>query len=506
MDSLPPEVRDQLLGRFQRSLSVSVVPKTDIIAVRFKARNPELSAEVVNAIINSYTERKIRTSYDSTMQVSNWLSTQMDDLKNKASESQEKLAELQRTTGLIGADETSNTVTDKLKQLDEQLTAAESDRVVKEARYRIATSGDPELLASSAPDPTLQLLRTQEAELRLQYTQLSTKFGNGYPKLAEVTNQVTQVDRAIDVQLTRLSERYKNDYLAAANSEKMLRAAFEEQKQKTYELNHGAAQYAILKHEVETTRDLYETLQRKLKEAGISAGLASANIGVVDIAQVPSEPVEPRVPLVLGMGLGAGVLLGTLSAVVLEAMDTTIRSGEEAEALCGVAVAGNHSVDGWRGQGLAALAACGRLRTWVERNHAGSIRTRRRRNRTAHLRSSLLLGADGNAKVLVITSASPSEGKTLTAVNCATVMAQQGTRVLLVDADLRRSSVHHNLGNRKDPGLGDILSGRCTADEAVVRVENIPHLSVVSSGAAVPYPAEALGVGRYDSVATPLAQ
>jgi len=330
VDALPPEARDQLLGRFQRSLNVSVVPKTDIIAVRFKARNPELSAQVVNAIINSYTERKIRTSYDSTMQVTNRLSTQMDDLKNKASESQEKLAELQRTTGLIGVDETSNTVTDKLKQLDEQLTAAESDRVVKEARWRIATSGDPELLASSAPDPTLQLLRNQEAELRLQYAQISTKFGNGYPKLAEISNQVAQVDRAIDVQLTRLGERYKNDYLAAANSEKAMRVAFEEQKQKAYELNHGAAQYAILKHEVESTRDLYETLQPKLKEAGISAGLASANIGIVDVAQVPSEPVEPRVPLVLGMGLGAGVLLGTLSAVVLEAMDTTIRSGEEA--------------------------------------------------------------------------------------------------------------------------------------------------------------------------------
>ena len=116
----------------------------------------------------------------------------------------------------------------------------------------------------------------------------------------------------------------------------MLRAAFEEQKQKAFDLNRGAAQYAMLKHEVEITRDLYETLQRKLKEAGISAGLASANIGVVDVAQVPSMPVEPQVPLVLGMGLGAGIFLGTLSAVVLEAMDTTIRSGEEAEALCGV--------------------------------------------------------------------------------------------------------------------------------------------------------------------------
>ena len=491
MAELSPEVRDHLLERFRRSLTVSIIPKTDIISLRFKARNAEMSSRVVNAILDSYTERKIRTSYDSTMQVSNWLSAQMDELKNKASESQEKLAELQRTTGLIGADETSNIITDKLNQLDEQLTAAEADRVVKEARYRIAASGNPELLGSSAPDPTLQLLRTQEAELRLQYTQLNTKFGNGYPKLAEVENQAAQVDRAIDVQLTKLSERYKNDYRAAANSEKMLRAAFEEQKQKAYELNHGAAQYAILKHEVEATRDLYETLQRKLKEAGISAGLAAANIGVVDVAQVPSTPVEPQVPLVMGLGLGAGLLLGTLNAIALEAMDTTIRSGEEAEALCSVpSLASIPLMDDTRRS----------RRFWphrAESGHEWNVITQQLPHSDAAesyrtLRSSLLLGADGDARVLVITSALPSEGKTVTAVNCATVMAQQGTKVLLVDADLRRSSLHHNFGIRKGPGLGDILSGRCTAEDAVVTVESIPNLSVVTSGAPVPYPAESL--------------
>ncbi len=489
--SLPPEVRDHLLEHFRRSLSVSIIPKTDIVVVRFKARNAELGAEVVNAVLNSYMERKIRTSYDSTMQVSNWLSSQMDDLKSKANESQEKLAELQRTTGLIGTDETSNIITDKLSQLDEQLTAAEADRVVKEARYRIAAAGDPELLAASTPDPTLQLLRTQEAELRLQYTQLNTKFGSGYPRLAEVANQVAQVDRAIDVQLTKLGERYKNDYLASANSEKMLRAAFEEQKQKAYALNHGAAQYAILKHEVEATRDLYETLERKLKEAGISAGLASANIGVVDIAQVPSAPVEPLVPLVLGMGLGAGLLLGTLNAVALEAMDTTIRSGEEAEALCAVPSLATIPL-------MNGRPKTGRLWPHVFEcePYCDVITQQQPYSKAAEsyraLRSSLLLGAGGDAKVLVITSAQPSEGKTMTAVNCATVLAQQGTDVLLVDADLRRSSLHRNFGIRKEPGLGDILSGGCTAEDAVVELENIPHLSIVSSGATVPYPAEAL--------------
>jgi len=494
IESLSPEVRDHLLQRFRKGFSVSVVPKTYIVTVRFKSRNAALSAAVVNAVIGTYTERKIRTSYDSAMQVSNWLSGQMDDLKRRAGESQEKLAELQRTTGLIGADETSNIVTDKLKQLDEQLTAAQSDRMVKEARYRVATSGNPELLVSAAPDPTLQLLRTQEAELRLQFAQLSTKFGNGYPKLAELTAQVSKVDQAIDVELNKLSERYKNDYVAAANAEKSLHAAFEEQKQKAYELNYGAAQYAILKHEVESSRSLYETLQRKLKEAGISAGLASANIGLVDAAQVPSEPVEPKIPQVLGLGLGAGLMLGTLGAVALEATDTTVRSGEEAEELCAV-------------PSLATIPRMGHdiglgLR-WphiVESEHEWSVVAQQQPYSMAAesyrtLRSSLLLGGN-TPKVLVVTSALPSEGKTLTAVNCATVLAQQGAKVLLVDADLRRSSVHRTLRIRREPGLGDVLNGRCRANEVAVSIDSIPRLSVVSAGEKVIYPAEALASGE----------
>ena len=489
-ESLPPDVRDRLLQRFRKGLGISVVPKTDIVTVRFRSRNAELSAAVVNAVIGTYTERKIRTSYDSAMQVSNWLSGQMDDLKRKAGESQEKLAELQRTTGLIGADETSNIVTDKLKQLDEQLTAAQSDRMVKEARYRVATSGNPELLVSAAPDPTLQLLRTQEAELRLQYAQLSTKFGSGYPKLAELTAQASRVDQAIDVELNKLSDRYKNDYLASANAEKSLRAAFEEQKQKAYELNYGAAQYAILKHEVESSRSLYETLQRKLKEAGISAGLASANIGLVDAAQVPSEPVEPKVPVVLGIGLGAGLMLGTLGAVVVEATDTTIRSGEEAEELCAVpSLATIPRMDRESGLGLYWPHVVEGQHDWnvVAQQHPYSMAAESYRT----LRSSLLLGGD-KAKVLVVTSAMPSEGKTLTAVNCATVLAQQGAKVLLVDADLPRSSLHRTFRIRREPGLGDVLSGRCTAGEAAVSVGGIPRLSVVTAGAKVTYPSEAL--------------
>ena len=139
---------------------------------------------------------------------------------------------------------------------------------------------------------------------------MSTKFGEGYPKLAELGSQMAQVDAALNAELKHLGERYKNEYLAAADAEKMLQGKFEEQKQKAFDLNQGAAQYAILKHQVEATQDLYETLQLKLQQAGIVAGLASANIGLVETGQVPSKPVNPRPLLDLAIGLGAGLLLG----------------------------------------------------------------------------------------------------------------------------------------------------------------------------------------------------
>jgi polysaccharide biosynthesis transport protein len=220
---LPPDVRDGLLVRFRKNLTVEGVPKTDIIVVQFRAKDPALAADVVNSTVGRYTERNFRSSYESATLVSTWLSKQMDDLKIKAAESQQKLADLQKERGLIGVDETDNIVTEKLKQLDEQLTVAQSDRIVKEARYRIAASGNPELIASTVPDPTLEVLRSQQAQLRVDYARLSTKFGEGYPKLAELGNEIAQVDIAIKAELNNLSQRYKNEYLAASNTESMLR-------------------------------------------------------------------------------------------------------------------------------------------------------------------------------------------------------------------------------------------------------------------------------------------
>lgn len=492
LDDLSAQVRDGLLSRFRKSLTVAVVPKTDIIAVQFRAEDPALAADVVNSTVRRYIERNFRSSYESATLVSTWLSKQMDDLKIKASESQEKLAELQKQRGLIGVDETDNIVTEKLKQVDEQLTVAESDRIVKEARYRIAASGNPELIVSTVPEPTLEVLRSQQAGLRVDYARLSTKFGEGYPKLAELGNEIAQVDSAIQLELKNLSQRYQNEYLAAVNTERMLRANFEKQKQKAFDLNQGAAQYAILKHEVEVTQDLYETLQLKLKQAGIVAGLASANIGVVESGELPSKSVDPRPGFDLMLGLGAGLGLGVMAAIGLEALDTTVRTSQEAESVSGLPslaviprIRQGDSGSEWKR--LSVVERDDQLRlTALASPHSQAAESYRT------LRTSLLLtSATHPPQVLAITSAMPSEGKTLTAINCATVLAQQGAKVLLVDADLRQPSLHQAFNIPRGQGLSGILAGACRAEQAIARIEEMPYLAVLPSGTPPAYPAEA---------------
>ena len=488
--NLTPKARDRLLRRFKKALKVDIVPKTDILTVQFRAKDPALAAEVVNATVSSYTERNFRTSYDSAAQVSNWLSAQMEDLKLKANQEQEKLATLQKKRGLIGVDEADNIVIDKLKDLNEQLTAAESDRIVKEARYRIAGSGNPELIASTIPNPRCRCCASNRRS-SVDYAKLSTKFGNGYPKLAELGNEMAQVDSAISTELKNLAERYKNEYLAAASAEKMLHSKFEEQKQKAYDLNEGAAQYAILKHEVETSQDLYQTLQLKLRQAGIVAGLASANIGVVESGQIPSEPVDPNPPLDFALGIGCGLGLGLASALTMELLDTTVRDSEEVEALTALPILAEVPQ-------LNSVAADVR-RTFLRKRGIPALRLVAHREPLSpaaesyrSLRTSLLVASSHRPQVLAVTSSMPSEGKSLTSINLATVLAQQGARVLLVDADLRQPSIHQVFELIQEPGLSDVLAGATSEPACAATLDLQPNLTVLTAGANCAAPVEAL--------------
>lgn len=496
-----------VLAGFKSHLSVLLEPNTRIIDVHFRSPNKELAARVVNTLANTYIEQNFKTRFESTMQASDWLSRQLVDLQMKVETSQEKLVRYQKEHQILGTDDKQNITTSKLEELNKELTQAESERMEKEALYRLAESGDTDSAASVAAgaatpgrtspgtSPLLDKLQAQKADLKIQAAQLSTQFGPAYPKVAQLNNQLQEVDRQIQVEMKKVTAHLRGDYQAALDRENLLRAALGEQEQQQNKLNESAIEYSFLKRDFETNRTLYEGLLQKLKEAGVTAGLRSNNIREVDIARTPAGPAEPNIPRNLSFAFVLGLTSGIGLAFLLEGMDNTVRTPEQAQLISGLPSLGlipmgsKSSAEGGVKRALVLNGA-------KEGKEAVELITQSRpQSQMAEsyraLRTSLLLTSLGAPpKTILITSALPREGKTTTSINTAIVLAQKGTRVLLIDADLRRPSIHKTLGLGARVGLSNVLTGGATVQQATVRSSLMPNLYILPAGTPPPNPAE----------------
>jgi len=504
-DALEPDsIRaNSVLGAFKGSLRVALEPNTRIIDIHYRSQNKELAARVVNTLANTYIEQNFKTRFESTMQASDWLSRQLVDLQMKVETSQEKLVKYQKEHQILGIDEKQNITTAKLDELNKELTTAESERMEKESIYRLADAGDTDSAAAVAngisskvtgsTSGLLDKLQAAKADLNIQIAQFSTQFGPSYPKLAELNNQVKEIDSQIQMEMKKVASRLRGDYLASLQRENMLRAALEEQKQQENKLNESAIEYSLLKRDFETNRTLYEGLLQKLKEAGVTAGLRSNNIRQVDIARTPEAPAEPNIPRNLGFALALGLTSGIGLAFLLEGIDNTVRTPEQAQAISslpslGMIPLGSRNSNETNPTGLSVAAS----REAVELITIARPQSQMSESYRA-LRTSLLLTSLGAPpKTILITSALPQEGKTTTSINTATVLAQKGTRVLLIDADLRRPSIHKTLGMGPRIGLSNILTGGTTVQQATVRSSVLPNLFILPAGTPPPNPAELL--------------
>ena len=321
------------MGKFHRSLLISSIPRTRLLEIRFSSPDPVLAAKAVNSVIDTYIEQNYKTHLEATTRTSDWLAQQLSELQMKVQESQEKLVQYQKEHGILGIDEKENIITSKLDELNKELTAAEGDRMQKESVYRLASSGDPDLLSNLDPSSPLVRLRSQEADLHRQLAQASVKFEPSYPKVEELNNELGAVQADIKIEVARLAAKYKKDYLAALEREKLLRASLENQKTEENQLNESAIEYSLLKRDVDSNRQLYEGLLQKLKEAGVMTGLRSSNVRIVDPASAPTSPSTPNIPRNLAMSLLLGLAGGVSLAFILESRDNTVHSLEQAQMI-----------------------------------------------------------------------------------------------------------------------------------------------------------------------------
>jgi succinoglycan biosynthesis transport protein ExoP len=494
-----------LISSIRGNLKATLAPNTHIIKVSFRNADKDLTAHVVNTLMTTYTENNFKSRFDSTMQASDWLSKQLVDLQMKVETSQEKLVRYQKEHEILGIDEKQNITTAKLDELNKALTAAESERMDKESVYRLAQSGDADTIASAAgvldaagtgtqASGLLENLRGREADVKIQAAELSTQFGPSYPKVAQLNTQLKEIDAQILKESKKLADKIRGQYMAAVQRETMLHDALEKQKQEANKLNESAIEYSILKRDLESYRTLYEGLMEKMKEAGVSAGLKSNNFRIVDVARVPTYPIEPNIPRNLAFAFVLGLTSGVGLAFLLEGLDNTVRTTEQAQMISGLPPLGMIPM----GSRTARDGANAKRLVIATSNEAVELVTQvRPQSQMAEsyraLRTSLLLSNLGAPpKVIMVTSALPQEGKTTTSINCAVVLAQKGIRVLLIDADLRRPSIHKTLGMGPRSGLSNVLTGSATLEQTITRSPILPNLSVLPAGTPPPNPAELL--------------
>jgi len=515
-----PARASAMLGGFKGNLRVLNNPNSRIIEVHYRSSDPQMAASVVNTLMQTYVENNLKARFESTMQASDWLQKQLVDMQMKVETSQEKLVRYQKEHEILGIDEKQNITTAKLDELNKELTSAESERMDKEAFYRLVEAGDPDAIASTAgsadaqgagvqgSSQLLDSLRSKEADLKIQAAELSTQFGPAYPKLTQLNSQLKEIDLQIQVEMKKVVSKVRGQYMTALQRENMLRDALEKQKQEANKLNESAIEYNILKRDAETYRTLYEGLLQKLKEAGVSAGLKSNNFRIVDSARPPTAPIEPNIPRNLSFAFLLGLATGVGLAFLLEGLDNTIRTTEQAQMISGLAPLGMIPL----GSKSAREGSSPRRLVIASSKEAVELVTQvRPQSQMAEsyraLRTSLLLSNLGAPpKVIMVTSALPQEGKTTTSINCAVVLAQKGVRVLLIDGDLRRPSIHKTLGMGPRSGLSNVLTGSTKLEQAITRTAILPSLYVLPAGTPPPNPAELLASSNMKEVLVQLSE
>ncbi len=461
-----------------KRLKVERPRNTYLILVSYRSTDPRLAADVANAVAQSYLEHTFHIRYRSTLGLSSFMERQLEELKSNVDRSSAALLQFERELNVINPEEKTSIISARLLQLNTEYTAAQADRVRKEAAYQSVRSGSLEAAQVSSQGESLRRLGEKVEDAQARFAEVRSHFGPNHPEFRKAQAQLAEAERLLQQTRENIARRVDVEYREAVNRENMLRAAVAEQKAEFDRLNARSLQYQILKREAEADKKLYEELVRKIKEATINASFQNSAIRIADMARPPDRPVYPRIPLNLLLAFLASFLLALTAALLSDYLDDTIRDPEQAARLLSTEVVGTlPAVKPWRS--LPAPARSQELTTLpaAEPDAAGydeAIRT---------LRNSILLADfDRRLRSILITSAAPAEGKSTIAVRLALAHAGQRRRTLLIDGDLRRPSVHRQLGLTPSVGLSNLLSSEMPWREAVTRPAHLPDLDVITAG------------------------
>lgn len=489
---------------FTNAVDVEPVRRSNLLHLTFDCDNPREAARIANKLADDYILYNLDLKFNDTIKASEWLKTKLDELKASMEKADDRLAQYARANGIVFITDKQTLITEQLAQLQSALTTARADRLAKQALYDQVQAGRIETLPGIIDNPLTQSLEQKKTELERNYDDMSVNFKPDYPKMIQAKKQIDAIDKQIEQQKKMAARTIIDSYNTALAREKYLLQAVDDQKNLVNQLAEKTIQYNIIKREADSNHDLYNGLLDRMKEANVSAGLKESNIHVVDPAVVPTGPVKPRVLLNLTLGLILGLALGIGLAFFQEYLDKTLKTADDVEQLLRLPALGVLPRFGLQGSDKhldsspeedaaaeeALVAATG---SNGHRLMAPAIQTSPQAVEAFRsLRTSVLLSASPVPKLILVTSALPSEGKTTTAVNLGATLASLGNRVVVVDCDMRRPACHRSTGVENSPGFVQCLTSRVELASAVLPVPGVENLCVVPCGPIPPNPAEVL--------------
>jgi len=488
-------------GAVRSRLQISASENTNLVYVGFESFSPQLAARIANAVVDEYVRSTMQRRYEAGSEARKFLEEQIDEMRIALERADQALLDFAERNQVADLEQRIEMATNTLNDLNQRLSEVERELITVDSQRTMIERGQAADINLINESEEIRALRQQRAEMASEYASLSQRFKDDYPALVELRSQMDEVSDQIAEERTLAIRGILSRYNSLAAEAESLRDAIEQREASILALNQQGVQYNILKRDFETNRELYDGLLQRMKEIGVAAGVQENNIAVIDQALPPGGPFKPKLGRNLAMALAVGLMIGVGLALALEFFDSTIHRTEDLEALSGRPVLG-----------LVPIVKAGSLR---EDNKDFALPDRAVGHYSARfpkssvseafrsLRTSLMFSTpDGMPSTILITSPGPCDGKTTTAINLATVMAQNGARVLLIDADLRKPRLHRDFGKPQSPGLTNRIAGKNaeSAETSAILPTDVEGLFVMPSGNSAPNPAELLSSERMSKI------
>lgn len=484
--SEPAELKRRAADKVVENVSVKPVPGSRLVDVSYTDTSPALAQRIANSYADGFIAANLDKRFEANAYAKTFLEDQVQQLKVRLEESEKALVEYAEREQILEAIEKSSVTENSLNAANAALGNIVAEKLKAEQQWRQVENTDglnlPQLLSNAAIDG----LRARRNTLVAEYEEKLETFKPSYPAMVQLTNRIKETDRQIAFEVKAIRDALKAAYEAASSQETEMQRRIEALRNEALELQRRGIQYNILKREAETNRNLYNGLLQRFKQVDVAAGVGTNNVFVVDRAALPRMPSSPKLVRALALAFALALLGGIGAAYALEFMDDRVRAPDEMEA-------------------FTALPTLGVIPSIEEAQHPLDLLFDPRSAFAESYRSlatSLQFASQtGLPRSIVVTSSGPAEGKSTTSLALARHFAMTGLKVLLIDADLRRPSLHLQLGVDNSTGLCNYLTGAVSPPE-VIQQTDVPLLAFLPSGPLPPNAADILAGPRMHSLVT----